>query len=100
MQMVKAESCNVNAVQRLIQNYVPDCAVESNAGAELSFTLPNESSSRFEELFNTLDAQKGSLGISSWGASVTTMEEVFLKYVPVHCGHLELLLNVYKRRLL
>ena len=33
----------------------------------------------FEKLFTTLDEQKTSLGISSWGASVTTMEEVFLK---------------------
>ena len=36
-------------------------------------------SCRFEELFTCLDASKTALGINNWGASVTTMEEVFLK---------------------
>ena len=35
--------------------------------------------SRFEALFTAMDANIERLGISSWGASVTTLEEVFLK---------------------
>ena len=34
---------------------------------------------RFEELFNQLDARIQELGIESWGAAVTTLEEGFLK---------------------
>lgn len=34
---------------------------------------------RFELLFAELEMNRDELGISSYGASVTTMEEVFLK---------------------
>ena len=47
--------------------------------AELSYTLPSESSDRFEEMFTCLEKDSASLGIQSFGASVTTMEEVFMK---------------------
>ena len=47
--------------------------------AELSYTLPSESSDRFEEMFTCLEKDSASLGIQSFGASVTTMEEVFMR---------------------
>ena len=53
--------------------------MESNMSAELSYVLPHESKEHFERLFNELDRKKEELGISSYGASVTTMEEVFLR---------------------
>ena len=46
---------------------------------ELSYVLPREESSKFESLFSYLEKHKHDLGISSYGASVTTLEEVFLK---------------------
>ena len=46
MNMVKGDSCSVKAVEGLIKNYVPDAGLESDAGAELSFVLPHESSGR------------------------------------------------------
>jgi ATP-binding cassette, subfamily A (ABC1), member 3 len=33
----------------------------------------------FEKLFEALDAQKGALGVQTYGVSITTMEEVFLR---------------------
>ena len=48
-------------------------------GAELSFILPSEATGKFEELFFELETRRKDLGIASYGASVTTMEEVFLK---------------------
>ena len=48
-------------------------------GAELSFILPSEARGKFEELFLELETRRKELGIASYGASVTTMEEVFLK---------------------
>lgn len=79
MSMVKDPTCNVEFVTDIIKRYVPDAALESNISAELSFVLPHESASRFEELFTFLETQKNEIGILSYGASVTTMEEVFLK---------------------
>ena len=48
-------------------------------GAELSFILPSEATGKFEKLFLELETRRQELGIASYGASVTTMEEVFLK---------------------
>ena len=79
MGIVKDPSCDVSRVTSTVTKFVPDATLESNISAELSYVLPHESSSRFEEMFNVLENNKGHLGISSYGASVTTMEEVFLK---------------------
>ena len=85
MIMVKEPSCDVSRVQQIITKHVPNAKLESNISAELSFVLPNESSSMFEQLFSSLETNKTDLGISSFGASVTTMEEVFLKYDIMCC---------------
>ncbi|KAJ8317951.1 hypothetical protein KUTeg_003042 [Tegillarca granosa] len=79
MVIVKDKTCNVNQLIQLVKSYVPLAKVESNVGSELSFVLPHESSSKFESMFLDLEGNKESLGIASYGASVTTMEEVFLR---------------------
>ncbi|KFP09539.1 ATP-binding cassette sub-family A member 3, partial [Egretta garzetta] len=79
MVMVKEPYCNLGEISRLICQYVPNATMESNAGAELSFILPKESTHRFEALFTELEQKREELGIASYGASVTTMEEVFLR---------------------
>ncbi|XP_048350984.1 phospholipid-transporting ATPase ABCA3 [Sphaerodactylus townsendi] len=79
MVMVKEPYCNLGEISRLITHYVPKATMESNAGAELSFILPKESTHRFEALFTELELRRDELGIASYGASVTTMEEVFLR---------------------
>ncbi|XP_074866754.1 phospholipid-transporting ATPase ABCA3 [Carettochelys insculpta] len=79
MVMVKEPHCNLGEISRLICQHVPNASLESNAGAELSFILPTESTHRFEALFTELEQKREELGIASYGASVTTMEEVFLR---------------------
>ncbi|XP_071943840.1 phospholipid-transporting ATPase ABCA3-like [Antedon mediterranea] len=79
MVIVKEPVCDVQRMRNIIQTHVPDSELESNVGSEISFILPSESSGKFEELFEELESNKVSLGIASYGASVTTMEEVFLK---------------------
>uniref|UniRef100_A0A8D3EBB0 ABC transporter domain-containing protein n=1 Tax=Scophthalmus maximus TaxID=52904 RepID=A0A8D3EBB0_SCOMX len=79
MVIVKDALCNVSEITRLVHLYVPNATLESSAGAELSYILPKESTSRFELLFAELEMNRDELGIASYGASVTTMEEVFLR---------------------
>uniref|UniRef100_A0A8D2E232 ABC transporter domain-containing protein n=1 Tax=Sciurus vulgaris TaxID=55149 RepID=A0A8D2E232_SCIVU len=79
MVMVKEPYCKANEVTRLIYHYVPNAILENNIGAELSFILPKEYVNRFEALFTELENHGVKLGIASFGASVTTMEEVFLQ---------------------
>uniref|UniRef100_A0A6Q2ZBC5 ABC transporter domain-containing protein n=1 Tax=Esox lucius TaxID=8010 RepID=A0A6Q2ZBC5_ESOLU len=79
MVIVKDALCNVSEITRLVHMYVPNATLESSAGAELSYILPKESTNRFELLFAELEMNRDELGIASYGASVTTMEEVFLR---------------------
>nr|KAF6365701.1 hypothetical protein mPipKuh1_000030 [Pipistrellus kuhlii] len=79
MTLVKEPHCNPEAVSRLVYHHIPHASLESSAGAELSFILPKESTHRFESLFAKLEKKQKELGIASFGASVTTMEEVFLR---------------------
>uniref|UniRef100_A0A671SF71 ATP-binding cassette sub-family A member 3-like n=1 Tax=Sinocyclocheilus anshuiensis TaxID=1608454 RepID=A0A671SF71_9TELE len=80
MVIVKDAFCNVSEITRLVHMYVPDATLESSAGAELSYILPKESTSRFELLFAELEMNRDELGIASYGASVTTMEEIICFY--------------------
>lgn len=79
MVIVKEPSCDVSKVTAMVTSHVPTATVESNIGAELSFILPSEATGNFENLFLELETRRKELGIASYGASVTTMEEVFLK---------------------
>ncbi|CAK8673428.1 unnamed protein product [Clavelina lepadiformis] len=77
--LTKTSDCDVNKLTELFQSNVPETRLERSAGAELSFVLPFQASPQFPKLFQTLDSQAVSLGISGFGAMVTTMEEVFLR---------------------
>jgi len=52
-------------------------------GAELSYILPEHYVSVFPQMFADIEKKKESLGILGYGASVTTMEEVFMKLVKI-----------------
>ncbi|KAF0882143.1 ABCA3 protein, partial [Crocuta crocuta] len=77
--MVKEAHCNVEEILKLIQYHIPAATVEKNANNEISFLLPKEYTHRFEALFTDLEKRRYELGIASFGASVTTMEEVFFR---------------------
>lgn len=57
---------------------VPGSRLVENLGTELVFQLPGGGarSGSFEQLFQDLDSSLGRLGVSSYGISDTTLEEV------------------------
>ncbi|KAJ0397450.1 hypothetical protein P43SY_006549 [Pythium insidiosum] len=71
--------CNDSDVINFISTYVPNAQVLSNVGSELAFQLPLESSRAFATMFGDLDSRLSDLGLLSYGVSVTTLEEVFIK---------------------
>ena len=77
--MVKEPSCNVTTVENLVRQHAPDARCVSNVGAELAFVLNKSSSPQFPQLFRALDDQLVAQGLTSYGISVTTMEDVFLR---------------------
>lgn len=51
----------------------------SDVSAEIAFQLPLSEMGKFKGLFEELDKNIEKLKISSYGISITTLEEVFLK---------------------
>ena len=79
MTVVKKSSCDSSKIEQLIKNLVPKAEQVTDVGAELSYILPSSATSSFPELFDRLETERKALGIVSFGVSVTTMEEVFMK---------------------
>lgn len=78
MEKIDAISFDSDKVEALITSRVPDAKVLTNVGAEMTMQLPFASSGQFEPLFSHIDDNAESLGIRSYGMSVTTLEEVFI----------------------
>lgn len=55
--------------------------LHSNVGYELAYLLPENQSASFENMLQELEEKSVLLGIRSYGISLTTLEEVFMKYV-------------------
>lgn len=70
------------AISRLITTHVPKAEKARKHGKELSFILPHNAVEKFASLFSAIEQEinnkHSKLGISSYGVSMTTLEEVFL----------------------
>ena len=65
----------------LVENAVPNSKLNSNISSEISFVLPSEQASKFPALFEKLESKSQKLDIINIGISITTVEEVFLRFV-------------------
>ncbi|XP_062404777.1 phospholipid-transporting ATPase ABCA1-like [Sardina pilchardus] len=65
----------------LILKHVPGARLVEDLGHEITFVLPYASAKdgAFVDLFHEMDDRLAELGISSYGVSDTTLEEIFLK---------------------
>uniref|UniRef100_UPI00398F4B51 phospholipid-transporting ATPase ABCA1-like n=1 Tax=Pristiophorus japonicus TaxID=55135 RepID=UPI00398F4B51 len=72
---------DVSAISNLILKHVPKARLVEDIGHELTYVLPYEAAKdgAFVELFHEIDDRLSDLGISSYGISDTTLEEIFLK---------------------
>ena len=69
-----------NKINDLVMSIIPSAKLNSHINLEISFVLPTEESGKFSRLFETLEDKKDELGIVNVGVSVTTIEDVFLRY--------------------
>lgn len=76
---VKNLGCNVNVILNVLRKYVPEVEVESNTQSEAVFIVNEDYSSAFNKMFKRIENESEILGISSFGFSLTTLEEVFIK---------------------
>ena len=64
-----------------VQRIFPQATLTKTVGVEITFTLPYEglSSGKFLQLLDALEANKKQLGITDYGLSDTTLEDIFIK---------------------
>nr|ALE60397.1 ATP-binding cassette sub-family A ABCA1 [Plutella xylostella] len=77
--IVKGDNCNVEDVNRFLRGHVADVKENTNIGSELTYILLKEDVSKFPNLLKAFEEQKAALNVTSYGLSVTTLEEVFMK---------------------
>nr|XP_055034932.1 phospholipid-transporting ATPase ABCA1b [Misgurnus anguillicaudatus] len=72
---------DVSLISSVILKHVPASRMVEDLGHEITYVLPYESAKdgAFVKLFHDLDDRLADLGISSYGVSDTTLEEIFLK---------------------
>ncbi|KAK3526537.1 hypothetical protein QTP70_030758 [Hemibagrus guttatus] len=72
---------DIALISGLILKHVPNSRMVEDLGHEITYILPYESAKdgAFVDLFHDLDDHLSDLGISSYGVSDTTLEEIFLK---------------------
>ncbi|RHY92148.1 hypothetical protein DYB35_010826, partial [Aphanomyces astaci] len=86
--LVKTDDCDTDALIAFVQRHIGDATkVLSNVGTEISFQLPLDCSHLFAPMFVELDAHLARLGVLSYGISVTTLEEVFIKVAEIGDEH-------------
>lgn len=76
---VKEAGCNSHDVTKLLKKYLPNIHIATDVGAELGYHLPDDDTTFFQQMFNDLENNMRSLQLSSFGVSLTTLEDVFHK---------------------
>eukprot|EP01017_Pseudomicrothorax_dubius_P046657 TRINITY_DN8255_c0_g2_i3.p1 TRINITY_DN8255_c0_g2~~TRINITY_DN8255_c0_g2_i3.p1 ORF type:complete len:1028 (+),score=239.16 TRINITY_DN8255_c0_g2_i3:182-3265(+) len=77
--VVRKTPSTSNDIENFVKRYVPSAKTLSDVSVEVSLQLPLEEANHFGELFEEMDRQKANLNVDSYGVSVTTLEEVFLR---------------------
>lgn len=79
--MVVDQGADKACMTQLVQRHVPSISVYRSTSTELAFILPMDSTYNFASLFGAVEAAiaEGRMGVRSYGISMTTLEEVFLK---------------------
>ena len=75
----KSDKFNQMAYLNLIQQNAEKYKIETNIAGEITVSLPYDAVEKLPLLLRQIEDQKVSLGVTSYGISSPTIEEVFLK---------------------
>lgn len=76
---VKLDGFKSENVLRVVEKYAPDVYLESEGQTEAAFIISENNLPVFEQVFKDLEDNSEKLHISSFGCSLSTLEEVFLQ---------------------
>ncbi len=74
--------CDVPRTTSVIQECMQKAFLKNEAAGQLTYNLPESETAQFPHLFEKLESMRRELGILSFGLSVNTVEDVFLKVSP------------------
>lgn len=78
--MTRGTSCNVQGTTKLVEKYIHGATLKGTASGELIYNLPDSEVKNFPILFENLENVRNRFNVLNFGLSVTTMEDVFLRY--------------------
>ena len=70
---------NMKILPYMLSRLGPDVQKVSEIGGEMTIQIPSKYSSEFKDFFADFDNDLDKLDIQSYGISITTLEQVFLK---------------------
>lgn len=76
---VKDQGCKPNEILRVLSEFAPNVKIESDAQTEAVFIITEDHLPKFQNMFKKIEDKSKELKISSFGCSLTTLEEVFIK---------------------
>ncbi|KAL1392905.1 hypothetical protein pipiens_012130 [Culex pipiens pipiens] len=76
---VKKQGSDPGQLTELLRKHIAEIEVETNIGTELSYVLKNEYLHKFQAMLADLEEHTDQCGISSYGITLSTMEEVFMR---------------------
>lgn len=86
LNVVKRQEVSQVALSRVVQQHFPELPIEvkdvgiaQGETSECVYELPLKGLKQFSTLFSALDANASELGVVSYGVSMTTLDEVFLR---------------------
>jgi hypothetical protein len=79
--LVVESNADQNNITSLVQSHIPNFSLHRVSTCELTYTVPLYEVDHFPDLLHAIEdaIQNGSHGIQTYGVSMTTLEEVFLK---------------------
>lgn len=66
-------------ILNVLHEFVPEASLEAETQSEASYIISEDKLPLFEQIFKKLEDNSEELNIASFGCSLTTLEEVFLK---------------------
>lgn len=79
LHIVKDTNFDITQITSLLEKYNPGVTLGNELDKEITFKLSSDSGENFGDMFEQLENFKQRLGVVSFGITVTTMEDVFLK---------------------
>lgn len=77
--MVKKDKSENKKVGSYMKEKLGDVTMLSEVSSEITYQIPTHYSGKFKEFFEQFDRDLERLDIKSYGISITTLEEVFLR---------------------